>query len=47
LVEQNKPHVEAWFREDETTWKKTLKTQIEDSILLRSIGASILLYRYL
>jgi Uma2 family endonuclease len=43
LVEQNKPHVEAWFREDEITWKKTLKTQIEDSILLRSIGASILL----
>ncbi len=41
IVEQNKPHVETWFRENETTWKKSVKNTIEDEIEIKSLGVTI------
>jgi Uma2 family endonuclease len=43
IIEQGKPHVEAWFREDETTWKKAIETDLTKSIFFKSIGVSIAL----
>lgn len=43
IIEQDKPHVEAWFREDETTWKKAIETDLNKSIFFKSIGVSIAL----
>ncbi len=41
IVEQNKPHVETWFRENEITWKKSVKNTIEDEIEIKSLGVTI------
>jgi Uma2 family endonuclease len=41
LVEQNRPSVEAWFQIKPNTWEKTLQTDLEKSINLRSLGVSI------
>lgn len=41
IIEQNKPHVETWFRENETTWRKSVKNDIENEILLQSLGVTI------
>lgn len=41
IIEQNKPHVETWYREDENTWKKSVKNEIEDAIVLKSLGITI------
>ncbi len=41
IVEQNKPHVETWFRENETTWKKSVKNTIADTIALQSLGITV------
>jgi Uma2 family endonuclease len=41
LVEQNKPQIEIWFRENADTWKKSIENDLNKSILLKSIGVSI------
>ncbi len=43
LIEQNLPSVEAWFKEKETTWDVLTETALNNAILLRSLGVSILL----
>lgn len=41
LVEQNRPSVEVWFQIKPNTWEKTLQTDLEKSINLRSLSVSI------
>lgn len=43
LVEQNKPQIEIWYREDENTWKKSIIQDLNGAIFLKSIGVSIIL----
>ena len=42
LVEQDKAHVETWFRESDELWRKTIVSEnIDQNVLLRSLGISI------
>ncbi|MBL7816624.1 MAG: Uma2 family endonuclease [Saprospiraceae bacterium] len=41
LVEQDSPLVETWFRETPTTWIKSQETNLNNAILLRSLGVSV------
>ncbi|MDZ7879919.1 MAG: Uma2 family endonuclease [Saprospiraceae bacterium] len=41
LVEQNRPHVESWCCIKENTWEKTIETDLQKSIALRSLGVQI------
>lgn len=41
LVEQNYPRVESWFRTTEHSWDKTVQTDVESDIQLRSVDVSI------
>ena len=43
LVEQNKPEVESWYKIEKDTWQKTVCTDINASIELRSLNVSIAL----
>jgi Uma2 family endonuclease len=40
LIEQKKAHIESWFRltPDSDTWDKTTQTDLNKSLLLRSLG---------
>lgn len=42
-IEQHKPHVESWFRQDEETWKINRSTELIQSIPIRSLGVELLL----
>lgn len=41
LIEQNYPRVESWFRTNEHSWDKTVQTDLNDMIQLRSVGVSL------
>ena len=41
LIEQDKPHVEAWFQQSPSVWSKIKETDMAKSILLRSLGVSV------
>ena len=41
LIEQNEPHVEAWFQQSPNTWNKIKETDLTKSIFLRSLGVSV------
>ena len=41
LIEQKKLSVEAWFRESPTHWDTIQETDLDKSILLRSLGVSV------
>jgi Uma2 family endonuclease len=41
LIEQKKPLVESWFRENANNWNKINESALDKSILLRSLGVSI------
>lgn len=41
LVEQDKPHVESWFREAPGLWRETVLTDLTDALFLKSIGISL------
>lgn len=41
LVEQNYPRVESWFRTTEHSWDKTVQTDVNAAILLRSVNVSL------
>ena len=42
-IEQHKPHVESWFRQDEETWKINRSTELIQSIPIRSLGVELML----
>jgi Uma2 family endonuclease len=42
-IEQNKPHIESWYRLSETTWDNTAEEDLSKSFSLRAIGVSIAL----
>ena len=37
LVEQDKPHVESWFRESPGLWRETIVTDLSDALHLKSL----------
>ncbi|RYF46090.1 MAG: Uma2 family endonuclease [Cytophagaceae bacterium] len=41
LVEQNYARVESWFRTSEHSWDKTVQTDLNSTIQLRSAGVSL------
>ncbi|CAN5313578.1 hypothetical protein BH09BAC4_BH09BAC4_02600 [soil metagenome] len=41
LVEQNYPRVESWYRLTEHSWDKAVQSEVDGSIVLRSVGISI------
>lgn len=41
LVEQNYPRVESWHRLTEHSWDKTVQSDVNSSIDLRSVGVSL------
>lgn len=41
LIEQKKPYVEAWFKQSPDNWHKIKETELDKSILLRSLGVSV------
>ena len=43
LVEQTRPEVELWYKIEKNTWQKTVCTDIDAAIELRSLNISILL----
>ncbi len=41
LIEQNYPRVESWFRTTEHSWDKTVQTDVNAAILLRSVNVPL------
>jgi Uma2 family endonuclease len=41
LVEQNYVRVESWYRQTVTSWEKTVQTNLDSFIAIRSIGVSL------
>ena len=42
-IEQNKPHVESWYRLSETAWDNTIQEDLSKSFSLRALGISVAL----
>ncbi len=40
-IEQNKPGVESWFKQDEETWKINRFTELNQALHIRSLGVNI------
>lgn len=41
LIEQTRPEVETWFREEENLWRKTVVSGIKAQALLRALGVAL------
>ncbi len=43
LIEQTRPEVETWFREEESLWRKSVVSGLEARVLLRALGVELAL----
>jgi Uma2 family endonuclease len=41
LIEQTRPEVETWFREEENLWRKTVVGGLDAQVLMRALGVSL------
>jgi hypothetical protein len=42
LVEQDKPYIETWYREAPGLWRKTIVSDLKETVWLESIGGYLL-----
>lgn len=43
LIEQTRPEVETWFREEENLWRKSVVSGLDAQVLLRALGVELML----